>query len=124
MRLGLLATIGWIVGLTAPVFDLGLAGEGWDTAFSWRDLILIAGGLFLVWKATTEVHHAVDTSVECHITVTYRRDDALGLWVPARMEERYRRPGDSMQVTGVATYSRFRRFQVTTSEDVGAPADK
>ena len=67
---------------------------------------------------------AVDTSVECHITVTYRRDDALGLWVPARMEERYRRPGDSMQVTGVATYSRFRRFQVTTSEDVGAPADK
>jgi len=63
MRLGLLATIGWIVGLTKPVFDLGLAGGGWDTAFSWRDLILIAGGLFLVWKATTEVHHAVDASV-------------------------------------------------------------
>jgi len=63
MRLGLLATIGWIVGLTKPVFDLGLSGAGWDTAFSWRDLILIAGGLFLVWKATTEVHHAVDASV-------------------------------------------------------------
>ena len=67
MRLGLLMTIGWIVGLTAPVFDLGIAGPlnshgepSFDTAFSWRDLILIAGGLFLVWKATKEIHHSVD----------------------------------------------------------------
>src|SRR5690606_28708010 len=67
MRLGLLATIGWIVGLTAPVFDLGIVGPlsehgapMFETSFSWRDLILIAGGLFLVWKATKEVHHAVD----------------------------------------------------------------
>ncbi len=63
MRLALLMTIGWIIGLKATVFDLGLSGGGWETAFSWKDLILIAGGLFLVWKATTEVHHAVDTSV-------------------------------------------------------------
>jgi len=69
MRLGLLATIGWIVGLTAPVFDLGIQGAlnshgepGFDTAFSWRDLILIAGGLFLIWKATKEIHHATDTT--------------------------------------------------------------
>ena len=69
MRLGLLATIGWIVGLTAPVFDLGFAGPmnshgeaSFDTAFSWRDLILIAGGLFLIWKATKEIHHATDTT--------------------------------------------------------------
>ncbi|MFN3558314.1 MAG: TerC family protein [Brevundimonas sp.] len=67
MRLGLLATIGWIVGLTAPVFDLGITGPlnshgepSFDTAFSWRDLILIAGGLFLLWKATKEIHHATD----------------------------------------------------------------
>ncbi|MBX3476973.1 MAG: TerC family protein [Brevundimonas sp.] len=67
MRLGLLATIGWIVGLTAPVFDLGLVGPlnahgepSFDTAFSWRDIILLAGGLFLVWKATKEIHHTVD----------------------------------------------------------------
>ncbi|MBF0664620.1 MAG: TerC family protein [Brevundimonas sp.] len=60
MRLGLLATIGFIVALKDPIFNLGLGGEGWDTAFSWRDLILIAGGLFLVWKATKEIHHAVD----------------------------------------------------------------
>jgi predicted tellurium resistance membrane protein TerC len=67
MRLALLATIGWIVGLTAPVFDLGIQGPinshgepSFDTAFSWRDLILIAGGLFLLWKATKEIHHTVD----------------------------------------------------------------
>lgn len=67
MRLGLLATIGIIVKLVAPVFDLGLTGSlnehgvaSFDTAFSWRDLILIAGGLFLVWKATKEIHHTVD----------------------------------------------------------------
>ena len=60
MRLALLSTIAWLVGLTAPVIDLGLRGEGFETQFSWRDLILIAGGLFLVWKATREIHHNVD----------------------------------------------------------------
>nr|WP_077383349.1 DUF1127 domain-containing protein [Mesorhizobium prunaredense] len=54
MRLVLLATISIIVGLTAPVF------AAFGHAFSWRDLILIAGGLFLVWKATKEIHHTVD----------------------------------------------------------------
>jgi predicted tellurium resistance membrane protein TerC len=54
MRLVLLSTIAWIVSLVHPVFTV--AGN----AFSWRDLILIAGGLFLVWKATTEIHHTVD----------------------------------------------------------------
>lgn len=54
MRLVLLATIAWIVQLTQPLFSL--FGHG----FSWRDLILIGGGLFLVWKATKEIHHSVD----------------------------------------------------------------
>ena len=54
MRLILLATIAYIVGMTTPVFS----AFGHD--FSWRDLILIAGGLFLVWKATKEIHHTVD----------------------------------------------------------------
>src|SRR6187402_949166 len=54
MRLLLLATISLIVRLTTPLFTL------FDHAFSWRDLILIAGGLFLVWKATKEIHHTVD----------------------------------------------------------------
>ncbi|ABS67186.1 TerC family protein [Xanthobacter versatilis] len=54
MRLALLGTVAIIVKLTAPIFEV--FGHG----FSWRDLILIAGGLFLVWKATTEIHHNVD----------------------------------------------------------------
>jgi predicted tellurium resistance membrane protein TerC len=68
MRLVLLSGIAWLVGLTAPVFDLGITGSPgvhgeptFETEFSWRDLILIAGGLFLVWKATKEIHHTVDT---------------------------------------------------------------
>jgi hypothetical protein len=61
---------------------------------------------------------ALDTGVEAHITVTYQRDDAIGMFVPARMEERYRRPRDPLEVQGVATYSRFRRFQVSTSEEL------
>jgi predicted tellurium resistance membrane protein TerC len=54
LRLALLGTVAIIVRLTEPVFTL--LGHG----FSWRDLILIAGGLFLVWKATKEIHHSVD----------------------------------------------------------------
>lgn len=54
MRLALLGTVAFIVQLTAPLFSA--FGHG----FSWRDLILIAGGLFLVWKATREIHHYVD----------------------------------------------------------------
>jgi predicted tellurium resistance membrane protein TerC len=54
LRLGLLGTIAIIVQLTQPVFTaLG-------HPFSWRDMILVAGGLFLVWKATKEIHHNVD----------------------------------------------------------------
>lgn len=67
LRLAFLSAITWLIGLTAPVFDLGFSGApgghgepAFETAFSWRDLILIAGGAFLVWKATTEIHHSID----------------------------------------------------------------
>ncbi len=53
-RLMLLATLAWIVGLVEPVFTV--AGK----AFSWRDMILIGGGLFLLWKATVEIHEMVE----------------------------------------------------------------
>ena len=63
MRISLLMLIGWLVTLQTPLFDLGLSSEGpegevaFETAFSGRDLILLAGGLFLLWKATKEIHH-------------------------------------------------------------------
>ena len=67
MRIGLLLLLGWLVTLQAPLFDLGLVGAAglhgeptFETAFSGRDLILIAGGLFLLWKATKEIHHSLD----------------------------------------------------------------
>ena len=71
MRIALLLTIGWIIKLQATLFDLGLAGQmgaqgepAFETAFSGRDLILIAGGFFLLWKATKEIHHSIDPEGE------------------------------------------------------------
>src|SRR5690606_8493497 len=58
LRLGLLGTVAWIVQLTEPVIHL------FDQGFSWKDMILIAGGLFLLWKATKEIHHSVDPPPE------------------------------------------------------------
>jgi predicted tellurium resistance membrane protein TerC len=71
MRILLLLLIGWIVTLQRPLFDLGLTGHSgshggpmFETAFSGRDLILLAGGLFLLWKATSEIHHSMDEHEE------------------------------------------------------------
>ncbi len=67
LRIVLLLLIGWIVTLQAPMIDLGITGmpgahgePTFETAFSGRDLILLAGGLFLLWKATKEIHHSMD----------------------------------------------------------------
>jgi len=54
MRIGLLLLLAWIVGLVAPLFTV-LGQE-----ISGRDLILILGGLFLVWKSTTEIHGSLE----------------------------------------------------------------
>ena len=50
MRIGLLFVLSWIIGLVDPLFTI-LKQE-----ISGRDLILIAGGLFLIWKSTGEIH--------------------------------------------------------------------
>jgi predicted tellurium resistance membrane protein TerC len=67
LRLALLSTIALIARMVVPVVDLGLVGAldahgepSFETALSIRDLILIAGGVFLLWKATTEIHHSMD----------------------------------------------------------------
>ena len=54
MRVGLLLVLSWIVGLVAPLMTV--AGH----EISGRDLILILGGLFLIWKSTTEIHHSLE----------------------------------------------------------------
>jgi predicted tellurium resistance membrane protein TerC len=54
MRIGLLLVLAWIVGLVAPLFSV------WGKGFSGRDLILVAGGLFLIWKSTGEIHQSLE----------------------------------------------------------------
>ena len=54
MRLGLLAVMSWLVTLTAPLFSV------WNMTFSGRDLILLLGGVFLLFKATSELHERME----------------------------------------------------------------
>ncbi len=54
MRIGLLLVLSWIIGLVAPLFTV-LGQE-----ISGRDLILIGGGLFLIWKSTGEIHQSME----------------------------------------------------------------
>ena len=56
MRIGLLALLAWIAGLTAPLFSVPFLGQ----EISGRDMILIAGGLFLLWKSTAEIHQLLE----------------------------------------------------------------
>jgi predicted tellurium resistance membrane protein TerC len=58
MRIGLLLVLAWIVGAVTPLFTV------LDQAISARDLILILGGLFLIWKSTGEVHQALEGEPE------------------------------------------------------------
>lgn len=54
MRVGLLTAIAWIIGLTAPLLTIG------NYVLSWRDLVLMAGGVFLLAKGTVEIHHQTE----------------------------------------------------------------
>src|SRR5262245_47773370 len=65
-RLLLLLTLSWLLRLTAPVFllsNLGLPADWFDektNEISWRDIILLVGGLFLIAKSTSEIHHKLE----------------------------------------------------------------
>ncbi|WP_322090875.1 TerC family protein [Dongia deserti] len=54
-RLALLFSIAWVAGLVRPIADL------WGYELSWRDIILGGGGIFLLVKATMEIHHSVES---------------------------------------------------------------
>ncbi|HEY5635580.1 MAG TPA: TerC family protein [Burkholderiales bacterium] len=72
MRIGLLFTLVWMIGLTEPlftVFGVGLSG---------RDLILLAGGLFLIWKATGEIHELLEQKPGEQATVAGAARAAFG----------------------------------------------
>ena len=74
MRVALLFSIKWVMGLTATVFDIA----GWFNtnnpaiirylSLSGRDLILFFGGMFLIYKSTTEIHHRVEGHIETGAT--------------------------------------------------------
>lgn len=62
-RILLLLTITWIIRLTQPVFTIGFINEGGKPlGISWKDIILIAGGIFLIFKSTLEIHHKLEVA--------------------------------------------------------------
>jgi predicted tellurium resistance membrane protein TerC len=58
MRIGLLFIVSWLVALTAPIFTV------FGHEISGRDMILVGGGLFLIWKSTREIHHMFEDAGE------------------------------------------------------------
>ncbi|MEZ5292463.1 MAG: hypothetical protein R2745_15385 [Vicinamibacterales bacterium] len=82
--------------------DLPVYGELWVDA---------ATGTVLKTMMT-----AADPVIRAVVTTTYRADDALDFWVPARMEDYYKALNDVDEVTGVATYANYRRFTVAVDE--------
>jgi len=66
MRIVLLMMLAWIVGLTAPLFTL------FDNEFSGRDIVLLLGGLFLLWKSVGEIHQSMEGGEEGTATIAAR----------------------------------------------------
>ncbi|HUE46820.1 MAG TPA: TerC family protein [Aestuariivirgaceae bacterium] len=56
LRIIMLSMLVWIIGLTQPITTIG------EFELTWRDVIMLAGGLFLLWKGTLEIHHEVEGS--------------------------------------------------------------
>lgn len=73
-RIGLLFSLVWLMGLTEPFLHIG------NLAFSGRDLILLVGGLFLVYKAVTEMHDTMETGGHVETSTTGATLKKVGLW--------------------------------------------
>ena len=73
-RIALLFSLVWLMGLTEPFLHIG------NLAFSGRDLILLVGGLFLVYKAVTEMHDTMETGGQVEIATTGSTLKKVGLW--------------------------------------------
>ena len=94
-------------GLASPTADLPLRGRMWIDP--------ISGAL-----SKTELV-ASDALLQTKIVVTYRHDPTLDLRVPAQMDEFYSTPADERDIVGTATYTNYRRFQVSTAEAIKKP---
>ena len=65
--------------------------------------------------------NAADPAVRAIVTVTFRPDESLAIWVPEQMEEYYKASSSSDEIVATATYSKVRRFQVSTDEKIAKP---
>ena len=112
-----------VAGRTAWVFayrevarpSLIKTSKGEDLTLTGRLWIDPATGVILKTNLV-----AATADVRAIVTVTFREDKTLALWVPARMEETYHSRG-SDEINCVATYSNYRRFNVATDEQVKKP---
>jgi predicted tellurium resistance membrane protein TerC len=69
-RIILLLTITWIIKLTTPLFTIGfIKDDGQAIGISWKDIILIAGGIFLIFKSTLEIHQKLNIAGKPHSTI-------------------------------------------------------
>ena len=67
-RIALLLSLAWMMTLTAPLFSVPILGK----EIAGRDLILIGGGLFLLWKSVHEIHNSLEGEVDEHATAAVR----------------------------------------------------
>lgn len=82
-RIGLLLAITWMIRLTTPLFTIGFI-KGPDKlpiGISWKDIILFAGGIFLIAKSTLEIHHKLEQSTKPADTKTYSGFNAVILQI-------------------------------------------
>jgi predicted tellurium resistance membrane protein TerC len=72
-RIGLLLTITWMIRLTTPLFTIDFikGADKLPIGVSWKDIILFAGGVFLITKSTLEIHHKLEQSSKPDTTKTY-----------------------------------------------------